>query len=117
MDSIVTGTSDAVFIKDRQGRYLMANVAAAAFVGKTPQQLIGLDDRSLFDEESAQSLRDTDSAIMVAQGTDPHRAATTQTGQSLVFMGDQGPVQDKREVPSLGCSVFPGYYQSTTGTG
>lgn len=96
MDSIVTGTSDAVFVKDRQGRYLMANAAASAFVGKTPQQLVGLDDRALFDEASAQSLRETDSAIMATGQVQTHiEHLNIQTGQSLVFMVTKGPVLDK----------------------
>lgn len=96
MDSIVTGTSDAVFVKDRQGRYLMANAAASAFVGKTPQQLVGLDDRALFDDASAQSLRDTDTAIMNTGQVQTHiEHLNLQTGQSLVFMVTKGPVLDK----------------------
>ena len=96
LDSIVSGTSDAIFIKDRQGRYLMANAAAAAFVGKTPQQLIGLDDSALFDVASAQSLHDTDVEIMTLGKVQTHvEHLNIQTGQSLVFMVTKGPVLDK----------------------
>ena len=72
MDSIVSGTSDAVFVKDRQGRYQMANAAAAAFVGKSPAQLLGLDDSALFDAASAKSLHDTDAAILAAGKVQTH---------------------------------------------
>lgn len=96
IDSIVSGTSDAIFIKDRQGRYLMANAAAAAFVGKTPQQLVGLDDRDLFDVASAQSLHDTDVEIMGLGKVQTHiEHLNIQTGHSLVFLVTKGPVLDK----------------------
>ena len=97
MDSIVTGTSDAVFVKDRQGRYLMANAAAAAFVGKTPSQLLGLDDSALFDAVSARSLHETDAAILAAGEVQTHiEQLTIQNGENLVFMVTKGPVLDKR---------------------
>lgn len=99
MDSIVTGTSDAIFVKDRQGRYRMANIATAAFFGKTPRQLLGLDDSALFDAVSAQRLRQSDAAILAAGTVQVHtERLTTQNGQSLVFMVTNGPVLDKRGV-------------------
>ncbi len=97
MDSIVTGTSDAVFVKDSQGRYRMVNAAAAAFVGKSPSELIGLDDAALFDAASAQSLHETDAAILAAGKVQTHiEQLTTQNGQNLIFMVTKGPVLDKR---------------------
>lgn len=97
MDSIVSGTSDAVFVKDRQGRYQMVNAAAAAFVGKSPAQLLGLDDSALFDAASAKSLHDTDAAILAAGKVQTHiEQLTIQGGENLVFMVTKGPVFDKR---------------------
>jgi PAS domain S-box-containing protein len=45
MRAFADGTPDAVFIKDRQGKYLLFNQAAARFVGRPIDEVIGKDDR------------------------------------------------------------------------
>jgi diguanylate cyclase (GGDEF)-like protein/PAS domain S-box-containing protein len=95
LEAVVSGTSDAVFIKDRQGRYLLANAATAAFVNRTQEQLIGLDDRDLFDEASAHELQSKDAAIMAdgrVQTQIEH--LSTKDGETMVFMVTKGPVFD-----------------------
>ncbi len=42
------GISDAVFFKDKHGRYLLFNEAASRFVGKSVEEVIGKDDTALF---------------------------------------------------------------------
>jgi PAS domain-containing protein len=39
--AVVDGSTDAVYVKDRQGRYLLFNSAAARFVGKAATDVIG----------------------------------------------------------------------------
>src|SRR5262249_49177901 len=53
LHAVIEGTSDAVFVKDRQGRYLMINTAGARFLGKTVAEVIGKDDTELFSPETA----------------------------------------------------------------
>ena len=44
--AVVDGTSDTVFVKDREGRYRLINAAGARFLGTAPETLIGHDDRA-----------------------------------------------------------------------
>jgi two-component system cell cycle sensor histidine kinase/response regulator CckA len=62
--AVTNGTTDAVFVKDRHGRYLMFNDAACRFVGRTIQQVIDFDDNDLFSPESSACLIDRDQRIM-----------------------------------------------------
>ena len=39
---------DAIYVKDRQGRYLLFNRAAGQMVGKDPAEVLGQDDRAIF---------------------------------------------------------------------
>lgn len=95
LDAAVSGTSDAVFVKDTQGRYLLANAAAAGFVGKAPGEIIGHDDRSLFPDASAQELMALDQAIMSAGRTQTHEEhLTALDGKALTFLVTKGPVFD-----------------------
>ena len=53
INSLLEGTSDAIFVKDPQGRYLLFNSAAANVVGKNAAEVIGHDDTMLFSAEEA----------------------------------------------------------------
>ncbi len=95
LDTVISGTPDAVFVKDARGRYLMANAAAAQFVGKTPGEIVGRDDRFLFPDGSAQLLMELDRAIMQSGQTQTHEERlTTLDGKALVFRVTKGPVFD-----------------------
>ncbi len=64
LQAVIEGTSDAVFVKDREGRYLLANTAAAGFLGKTVEEILGRDDRELFPPSEAERLMASDKRIM-----------------------------------------------------
>ena len=95
LDSVVSGTSDAIFVKDAQGRYLLANEAAAAFIGKPANQLIGLDDWALFPESSALEIRTKDQQVMTGGRTQTHEEhLVTHDGSKFVFLVTKGPIFD-----------------------
>lgn len=62
--AIIDGTSDAVFVKDKQGKYLLCNEAAARFLGKTPADIVGKHDTDLFDAAEARLIAETDLLTM-----------------------------------------------------
>lgn len=96
LSSVVSGTSDAVFVKDLNGRYLLANAAAAAFVGKPLEQVIGADDRALFSPATAHDLMLKDRATLHSAQPQTHEEhLVTQQGDALVFLVTKGPVFDK----------------------
>lgn len=95
LDSVIANTSDAVFVKDAQGRYQLANAAAADFVGKPPEAIVGHDDRQLFPETSARVVMAVDQAVMAGGRTQTHEEQLlTFDGRSLVFLVTKGPVFD-----------------------
>jgi len=51
--AVADGTTDAVFVKDRAGNYLLFNEAAARFVGKPVAEVLGRDDTALFGPDDA----------------------------------------------------------------
>lgn len=93
LDTVISGTPDAVFVKDAAGRYLLANAATAGFVGKKPADVVGRDDYALFPEASARTLVDIDRAIMAGGRTQTHEEhLTTRDGQAIDFLVTKGPV-------------------------
>ncbi|WP_158613608.1 MULTISPECIES: PAS domain S-box protein [Aquitalea] len=95
LEAVVTGTSDAIFVKDRQGRYLMVNAAAARMVGREVSAIIGEDDHALFDAASAAELMALDDAIMRDGSLHTHEEfLRLQDGAALVFQVSKGPIFD-----------------------
>jgi len=91
----VSGTRDAVFVKDKIGRYLIINQAAANFVGKSMAEILGKDDRFLFPESSAQTVMMRDQQVMKGRQTQSHEESVVSLdGKAIVFDVTKGPMFD-----------------------
>ncbi len=64
LNALVTGSTDAIFVKDREGRYLVVNQAMSALVGRPMEAILGTDDHALFAVELAERLRADDQRIL-----------------------------------------------------
>jgi diguanylate cyclase (GGDEF)-like protein/PAS domain S-box-containing protein len=96
LDGVVSGTSDAVFVKDREGRYLLCNQAGARFIGKAVPEILGKSDTDLFDRTSGEQLMAVDKQIMDAGVTQTHEeTVTTLDGQQMVFLVTKGAVRGR----------------------
>ena len=71
LDRILECTEDPVFAKDREGRYLVVNPAAAHCAGTEPGEMIGRSDDGLFPPETARWFREVDERIL-ATGRGEH---------------------------------------------
>ncbi|MBD2741393.1 PAS domain-containing protein [Coleofasciculus sp. FACHB-1120] len=79
LNAVIEGTTDIIFIKDLQGRYLMVNSIGAKILGKSVEEMIGKDDSQVFPEVAPQ-LMETDRRIMAS--------GTTQTLEEIVYIND-----------------------------
>lgn len=70
--AVVDHTTDAVYIKDRAGRYLLANPATGALLGRVPAELLGREDTEVFGAEDARRILAVDEAVL-------------QSGQPLTY--------------------------------
>lgn len=92
---VVEGSTDAIFVKDLHGRYLLVNQAAAQFVGKSADQVIGHDDSFIFPAAIATEIMEIDKAIMSSGKTQTHEEyITTLSGEQLIFHVTKGPMLD-----------------------
>lgn len=90
---LADNSPDAIFVKDREGRYLLFNRAAAAMLDMRPEAVLGRDDAALFPGHAPQ-IRARDQALMQLD-----RPATfeeeldTPTGRRT-FLTTKGPLHD-----------------------
>lgn len=95
LQAIVDGTSDAVFVKDLEGRYRLFNRAAERFVGKSQDEVIGRDDRFIFSPADARVLMEADRNVMAGGTTMTYEdIATTADGVQRTFLSTKGPLVD-----------------------
>ena len=64
LQAVADGTSDALFVKDTEGRYLLFNSAAASAVGKPVHEVLGRDDRDVFGPSDAVHIMANDRRVM-----------------------------------------------------
>ncbi len=93
--AVADGTTDAVYVKDRAGRYLLMNEAARRFVEKPLAEILGKDDTALFDAESAQRLMEWDRRVMASGVAGTQETTLTAAGITRTWHGTKGPYRDE----------------------
>ncbi len=94
LETVIEAPSDAIFIKDRSGRYLMINSAGARSLGRTPAQVRGRDDTALFPPEAGQALRETDRRIMESGTAELVEERIPMPEGERVFLATKAPYRD-----------------------
>ncbi|VTR94811.1 multi-sensor hybrid histidine kinase : Multi-sensor hybrid histidine kinase OS=Chthoniobacter flavus Ellin428 GN=CfE428DRAFT_6228 PE=4 SV=1: Response_reg: GAF_3: PAS_4: PAS_4: GAF_2: PAS_9: PAS_3: HisKA: HATPase_c: Response_reg [Gemmata massiliana] len=92
--AVADGTTDAVFVKDRDGKYLLFNEAAARFVGKPVAEVLGKDDTTLFDPASARVSMDNDRRVLASGLTETEEETLTAVGITRTYLATKGPYRD-----------------------
>lgn len=62
--AVADGTPDLLYVKDRNGKYLLFNQAAARYAGKPIAEVIGKDDTAIFSPEDARTVMASDRLVM-----------------------------------------------------
>jgi PAS domain S-box-containing protein len=92
LEVISEKSTDAIYIKDTAGRYLMFNREAGRFVGKDSSQVIGLDDRALFLPGEAEALMAADRRIMEQGEIRTFEEVMTTPQAVRTFLTTKGPL-------------------------
>ncbi|MFA6960574.1 MAG: PAS domain-containing protein [Opitutaceae bacterium] len=66
LEALLTGMPDSVFIKDREGRFLLANQVVANWMGSTPALLRGKRDTDFYPEDMAADFRRDEQEVMAS---------------------------------------------------
>jgi len=96
LNAVADGTTDAIYVKDRGGRYLLANRAAAAVVGRRPEELIDRDDRDLFPPDAAAAFMADDRATIERGETRIFEEAVSFGGEPRIHLTTKGVYRDER---------------------
>ncbi len=93
LHGVVEGTSDAIFVKDLEGRYLLANSACAAALGRPREEILGKTDAELLDAETARNFAEGDRRALLAgasQTSEEHESSSS----GLTYLATKAPFRD-----------------------
>ena len=66
--AVIDATPDAIFVKDLDGRYVIVNQAAARFLNRTPEDIVGKNDLELYPEDTARQFMKDDQVVLSEGG-------------------------------------------------
>lgn len=96
LQAIIENTPDAVFAKDLEGHYGLFNTAAGKVIGKSPADVLGRDDFSIFPQALAEAFRDKDREILDKGLTVTFEETVPKTeGENRTFLTTKGPLCDE----------------------
>jgi PAS domain S-box-containing protein len=94
--AVIEGTSDAVYVKDLNGRYLLFNAGASQVTGKGAGEVIGKDDTFLFPPDEADAVMEGDRRVMESGATATYEeTVTTAAGEKRTYLSTKGPLFDE----------------------
>ncbi len=94
LQGITEGTTDSVFVKDLQGRYLMINSAGAQLLGRGVEEVIGKDDTELFTPETGREIMAADRKVVESGKTQTYEELGISAGVARTYLSTKGPHRD-----------------------
>ena len=64
--TIIESTSDVIFMKDKEGHYVLMNSSGAQVLGLFPEDFVGKDDFAFFPREVGLSMQEVDERVMAS---------------------------------------------------
>ncbi|HCY86638.1 MAG TPA: hypothetical protein DHV36_16000 [Desulfobacteraceae bacterium] len=104
--SVTEGTTDAIFVKDLEGKYILANTATCKAMGKSHADVIGQTDRDLFSEETSRVIDKVDAEV-IRSGKPVLAEENLITAEGdTVWLANKSPFKDKdgRTIGLIGIS-------------
>ena len=93
LHAVVEGSLDAVFAKDRDGRYLFMNSVAASVLRKGPDEIVGLTDEDLFPAHVARTFAEVDRRILDTGDLVVFEDTDAAWGGRHTFLITKGPLR------------------------
>ncbi|WP_429113974.1 PAS domain-containing protein [Aeromonas rivipollensis] len=94
LSAIADSSEDAIFAKDKEGKYILFNRAASQFVGKPAAEMLGQDDLAIFPPDQARMLMAAGRRVIENNRVQTEEEYLTLPCGDRVFLATKGPLQD-----------------------
>ena len=93
MHAVTEGATDAIFAKDREGRYLMINSAGARFMGQSVEEIVGKTNEELASSETVLAFGVIDRAVLEEGVAQTREVTGTFGGVTHTFLANKNPLR------------------------
>jgi diguanylate cyclase (GGDEF)-like protein/PAS domain S-box-containing protein len=106
LDSIIEGTTDAIYVKDLNGRYVLMNTAGSRLYDLTPAEMVGKNVLELMPFETGTEVMKRDQDVMHSGIARTGEETAVIRGEARTFLTTKGPQRDadKRVIGLIGIS-------------
>jgi len=95
LSAIADSSTDAIYAKDKDGRYMLFNQAAEKITGMPSEQVIGQDDHSLFPPDQAGRIIEEDNIVLQEQSSYSAEEQLHTMEGTRTFLTTKGPLFDQ----------------------
>jgi len=95
LNSILKEVPDPIFLKDLEGRYLLANEATLKAMGKSKAEVIGKNDSQLFPERSADVLNKVDQQVLESGEANMVEERVETAYGDTIWLANKSPFRDE----------------------
>jgi diguanylate cyclase (GGDEF)-like protein/PAS domain S-box-containing protein len=95
LQAVMKGTPDLIYVKDRDGRYLLVNPAAEKVMERAGVEIIGRDDTEIFPSETARALIENDRHVLEAGEAHTSEEIAVVGGVSRTYSSAKAPLRDE----------------------
>jgi len=98
LDAILASSTDIIFAKDLEGRYLLANHACAANLGLRVEDMLGHSDRELLPPAAAAMLGEVESQVLAGETFVNLEERLVLSGKEGIYLTTKAPLHDSEGV-------------------
>lgn len=94
LDAIINGSSEIIYAKDLEGRYILFNREASRFTGKAIESVLGKDASAVYPPEQVAAIIANDQQVMRSEGSTTIIEQLPSLDGEFTFMTTKGPLYD-----------------------
>lgn len=95
LQTVIDGTPDPIYVKDRSGAFVMANRRTAGIFGTTPEMLVGRRDADFLPEHLALAVEAMDRDVMLTGLAILREEIVPEAGETRVYLSSKVPWRDE----------------------
>jgi PAS domain S-box-containing protein len=96
MEAVMEGSTDAIFVKDREGRYLLVNTAGLRILGRPLEKVIGRTDTELFPPDMAALHQASDRRIIDSGESETYEQEVRLGSKTVHWFTAKAPYRDEQ---------------------